>query len=309
MVAGVSQFVTWPAGKPAEPSQVIGIAATLIVALGGLYTLWTEQDAAKALRVADKALEGAQEAKAELRNLGSFFTDFDRLSETYRLCLTLRGSLEQASVGVVGDIDDQLRALFDLVGRPLAIAAGFAQSDRWTIGLYRAQPSSELGKAEMKCIAHRRALPCELHEARTWPEGVGIAGIAYSNAREVVIPDLQAEGMQAVFGPRDQTKTYDAQRYVSMVAVPIMVAGREKPWGVVAATSDRQGHFSADSEPGFKTDEPIRAVAAFIALAVAMRETTVRAHASSPATVPPTPASTTGRWGNVSLGSTRGGKG
>ena len=304
-LAGIAQFVTWPDGNSPEPWQVVGIAATFIVALGGIYSLFTEQDAANAVREAERAVEAAQEFRAQIKDFEGLFAEYDRLAETYRLCLMLRSALEQAGVGFVGDTDTQLFELFDMVGRHLAIAAGFAQADRWTIGLYKAQPSAEVGKAELRCIAQRRALPCDLTEARIWPEGVGIAGIAYTNGREVIIPDLRTDGMQAVFGPRNQSKKYDAEPYASMVAVPINVAGHEKPWGVVTATSDRVGHFSSDGDPGFKTDEPIRAFAAFVALAVAMRETISRAHAAPPIETSPEPANLDRGWRSDSVRSSR----
>jgi hypothetical protein len=305
LVAGIAQFVTWPDGTPAAPAQVVGIAATFIVALGGLYSWWTESDAADALRVAEKAVDGVRDAQSKLREFEPFFSAFDRMSETYSFCLTFRHALEQASVGVTGDIDDHLRTLLKQIERSLVIAAGFEQADRYTIVLYRAVPAAEAGKFDLKPIAHKRALECDLAVARTWPEGVGIAGIAYTNGREVIIPDLLAEGMQAVFGPRGQSKDSDSERYISMVAVPIVVAGNDRPWGVLAATSDQAEHFCAEGAPGFKTDEPIRTAAAFFELAIAMRETMSRSSISPPSTVVRRPTSPLGRNG-VSDRSTRG---
>lgn len=272
LVAGVAQFVTWPANGHPSTAQIAGIGACLAVFVGGLFVLFTEQDAAEAVKVADKAVEAAREAEDRLNDITELANEMERLAETYQLCLTMRGALEQSGVGSVGTIDDSMVALFDIIARPLSIACGFAQSDRWTIGIYKAVNGAEAGKAELRCIAHDRAIKCEIGEARSWPEGVGIAGIAYTNKREIVIPDLREEGVKAVFGPRDHVRPYDADRYVSMVSVPIIVAGREKPWGVVNATSDQAGHFAASKSPGFKYDEPIRALAAFAALAVAMRD-------------------------------------
>ncbi|WP_156397273.1 MULTISPECIES: hypothetical protein [unclassified Sphingomonas] len=275
-IAGICQFTTWGSGTPSS-SSILGIAACVVVFAGGIYVLATEQDAAQAIEVADSAVEEVRAASARFDELDEFFEAYGRLIEIYQICLSMRGGIEQAVIGSP-NIDQLVVTLFDLVSRQISIAAGFQQADRWTIGVYKAVPSANPDRADLKCIAQERALKCELYEARMWPEGVGIAGIAYSNAREIVLPDLQAEGMQGVFGPKGHQRTYDAERYVSMVAVPIQVAGHAKPWGVVTATSDRAGHFAAASNPGIKTDEPIRAVAAFIGLAVAMWDGIQRTH-------------------------------
>jgi hypothetical protein len=268
LIAGICQFTTWGSGQPST-SSILGILACIVVFAGGIYVLATEQDAASAIEVADAAVEEVRAASARFDELDEFFEAYSRLIEIYQICLSMRGGIEQAVIGVPS-LDELITRLFDLVSRQISIAAGFQQADRWTLGVYKAVPSDKPDRADLKCIAQERAIKCELHEARIWPEGVGIAGIAYSNGREIVLPDLRAEGMQAVFGPKGHQRTYDSDRYISMVAVPIMVAGQAKPWGVVTATSDRAGHFTAASNPGIKTDEPIRAVAAFFGLAVAV---------------------------------------
>lgn len=280
LVAGAAQFWTWPRGQAPSVEQVIGIAACTAVFIGGLFVASTESDAAEAIEVATKALDAARESQAQFDSVNELFESYERLAQTYQICLSLRGMIEQGSIGTVGDTSEVIRTMFEQVVRELVIAAGFAQADRWTLGIYRATPTPGSERATLKCIAHDRAIKCSVNDARAWPEGVGIAGIAYTNAREIVVPDLRAEGMAAVFGPKDLVREYDAERYVSMVAVPIMVAGYEKPWGVVNATSDRAGHFSANSAPGFKPDEPIRALAAFVAMAVANLDAAARAPSS-----------------------------
>lgn len=281
LVAGVAQFCTWPTGGSPDAAQVAGMLATAVVAVGGLYVTFTEADAATAVATAEKAMDVAQQMEAAFDDVDEFFDDSARLAETYQLCLTMRGAIEQSALGFTGGIKGLVGNLFDLASRPLTVAIGFNQSDRWTLGVYMAMPAAEAGKVQLKTVAQKRAIECGLDDARIWPEGVGIAGICYTNSREIVLPDLRAEGMRAVFGPRNLTRQYDTERYVSMVAVPVKVSGREKPWGVIVATSDQAGHFSADTQPGFKNDEPVRALAAFIALAVAMMDAQDRARSTS----------------------------
>lgn len=275
-VAGVAQFATWAADKSPEPWQIIGIVATIGVLIGGVFVLATERDAADALDVADRAMDEIREYESRIEDLENYINSCNRAVVTYQTCLAIRGAIEQSTVGTSGTIDNLLIRIFQLVSRQLAIAADFHQSDTWTIGVYKAIPTAQSDRFALKCIVHRRAIECKIEDARVWPEGVGIAGICFSNEKEIVIPDMHIEGISAIFGPRDLARAYDGQRYASMVSVPIMVAGRQRPWGVVNATSNRSGHFSTESGPGFKTDEPIRALAAFIALAIATDDARLR---------------------------------
>ena len=114
----------------------------------------------------------------------------------------------------------------------------------------------------LRCIAHLRKIPCEIGEARAWPEGVGVAGIAYSMNHEIIIQDMSSADALAMFDLKTLTREYDKVRYASMVAVPINVGTNPKPWGVAVVTSDRANHFSSEPSYGVATAEPIRAIAA-----------------------------------------------
>ena len=289
LAAGIAQFCTWPLGGKPDAAQLVGIIATGIVFIGGLFILLTEQDAATAIKTADEALAKAEDLAAEAATIEAFFDANDRLSATFQAALSLRSAFEQALNPTPADVDMLITTAFDTVKRQLAVAAGFRQSDRWIIGVYRSELDTVTGRDQLRCLVHDRAIPCQVGQARSWPEGVGIAGIAYTNRREVVIPDLRAEGMQAIFGPQGFSNPFDADRYISMVSVPILVAGRSKPWGVVNATNDQADHFSADGRAGFKNDEPIRMLAAFCALAVAMYDAVDKARGASSS--PPAPVS------------------
>lgn len=130
------------------------------------------------------------------------------------------------------------------------------------------------GRCELVCVATKRAINCDLNEARRWKEGTGIAGVSFSVRDEVIIPDLQSEGISTVFGSAsNETRHYDNERYRSMVAVPIMVGKSEEPWGVVAATNDRVAHFSVAQENGLANHEGARALANMAALAISLCRT------------------------------------
>jgi hypothetical protein len=131
-----------------------------------------------------------------------------------------------------------------------------------------ARSQKESDKALLECIAHARKIQCDLSNARAWPEGVGVAGVAFSMKNEITIPDMNAAELGTVFKLNAEARTYDYARYRSMVAVPIRVGSDDIPWGVAVVTSDKPHHFNVEPSDGVPTSEPIRAIAAMAALAV-----------------------------------------
>ena len=121
---------------------------------------------------------------------------------------------------------------------------------------------------DRRCVAHARKIQCNIAEARQWEEGVGVAGVSYSMGNEIIIPDMSAPELGTVFNLNNNCRDYDAERYRSMVAVPIRVGANSVPWGVAVVTTDQPHHFSVQSSDGVPTCEPIRAIAAMAALAV-----------------------------------------
>lgn len=149
---------------------------------------------------------------------------------------------------------------------------GFEISDMWTICVYRAEPNASGGRDSLRCVAHNRAIQCEISEARVWDEGVGVSGISYANQREIIVPDLSSANLGSMFNLAGGARPYDGDRYRSIVCVPVVIHGQGKPWGVVVATSDRVNHFNTDEDGGPKAIEPARLLAAMVALAVVLCE-------------------------------------
>jgi hypothetical protein len=270
-VAGIAQFVQFPPTGP-EPWQIVGIFASMIVAIGGVFVLITEQDATKQLSLAHKALEAARDAEARYEIIDDLESDIVRLIELFQSMSVMRSAIERLASAGISDENDIAAKILKASERSLAIAMDFAQSDQWTIGIYRAVPcTAEENRAWLECIAHKRAIECNPSEARRWKEGTGIMGVSYANGDEIIVPDLQADGMSAVFGTSaNEPRAYDNERYRSMVAVPIKVHGMSKPWGVVTATNDRVGHFTPNDDTGVRPDEGARALAGMVALAIAV---------------------------------------
>lgn len=268
-IVAVAQLAQVPANGSLTTWQIAGIFSSIIVAVGAVFIALTEDDASEELAIASKAIEEARALEDSYEGLEVIFGSLDRTIELFRGTMAMRGAIE--ALIATGVIDEAAAAdsVVKASGRSLAIAMDFAQSDQWTICVYQAiaQPN---GRVKLRCAAHKRAIECDIANAREWDEGVGVAGVSFANVGEIIIPDMLADGFQTVFiSPMAETREYDDDRYRSIVSVPIAVDGIERPWGVVVCSSDQPGHFSPDGTTGTKTHEGARALAGMIALAIA----------------------------------------
>jgi GAF domain-containing protein len=265
LIAGVAQFLQIPPGQSPTTAQVIGIAATVVVFLGSIFVMIIDEDASEELAAARRAQEEFRELIDELDALPDYEAAIDRQIYLYQSMSVMRSTLERSVVSG-DDLLGTVKLMVELTERLLPVALGFKQSDRWTICVYQAEATGT-GRDRLVCVAHHRAIRCDVSEARCWDEGVGVAGIAYANRQEVVVPDMQAAGLGSVFNIAAGARDYDEDRYRSIAAVPVRVDGRDKPWGVVVATNDRYGHFSLEEDLGAQTVEGVRLLAGMVALA------------------------------------------
>ena len=139
--------------------------------------------------------------------------------------------------------------------------------DFWTVCIYELICE----RRELRCIAHQRSVDCSIENARLWPVGVGIGGIAAARKVAVVCPDLYARdaGTALHLAEEMAEKDTDREHYRSMMAVPIMVGPENNLWGVVVATSSKPSHFGGKAL-GLEPEETVRALAGIVALAVAV---------------------------------------
>ena len=273
-VAIVAQFMSVPSGEPFGGWQIAGIAAAVVAGFGAIFVVLTEEDASADLENARAAIEEARNHERDYDDILTDFSKFERelqrAIELYSSVNAMRGVVER----VLGSRQRDELAIVPLLmmaaKRPLPIALGFEQSHRWTVCIYRAEADSDTNKTMLRCVAHLRSIDCDISQARSWPEGVGVAGIAYAKNSELIVPDMADPALGTVFNLRaDLTRPYDAERYRSFAIVPIGVDRDEKPWGVIIGTTDQPSHFNSGEETGLRTTEGIRAVAGMVALAVA----------------------------------------
>jgi hypothetical protein len=267
LVAAVAQLVTQPKGW-----DFAGIAGALIAAIGGGALAYTEKDASKELEAARAAIEIGRDLQREAEKINLITSDVKRAFELYTAMKTMREIVEQHASISGSSVQDIIDNFYELASRSLLIAIGFDLEEHWTVCVYRADPVAE-GRKELVCIQHERSEKCNIKSARKWPEGIGVAGYAYTNGKSVFVPDLVSPELGSTFDLGTKAKEYDHVRYRSIGAVPIRVAGATPPWGVVVATSSRPGHFAGKSKPGgVQPEEGVRALAGMVALAISVKQ-------------------------------------
>jgi hypothetical protein len=248
----------WPFVGKVSCALIFLVAMTLLIGDG---------DPTAELRKAHIALNKAEELELYRPNVDANLREISRLSYLFVSIQIMRSIIEQSLRQRVANCDLVIDLLFTMSKQPLPIAMNFDISDEWTICVYKAE--QRVGAPDqLRCIAHNRAINCDLSTARMWSEGVGVAGISYANRREVIVPDLRADNLGNLFNVDQNQRSYDENRYRSFAVVPISLEPSAKPWGVVVATSSKPGHFSPHSEPGLKTAEAVRNLAGMIALAI-----------------------------------------
>ena len=269
-VAGVCQYTTWPDQGSPSISQIIGIVATIVVFLASLISLMGKRGSTEVLSTAQRAVHQTEVLQERLDRGLREWPDVEAMVALHSATSLFRDVLESAAAQKAS-LSQVLENMVGVVERTLPAAAAFTYSDPWTICLYKADLiDSSNDRHELKLVEHLRAIKCDKSSARAWPEGRGVSGVAFSNSSEIQIPDMTEASAVALYQSAGNVKSYDADRYRSMIVVPIKVQGMSKPWGVVAATSSSSYHFNDDDETGLKPAEAIRALANYAALAVAM---------------------------------------
>lgn len=251
---------------------IISIVAASLVLLGGLFVLWTENDPTKTLDTAREALEAAREFEQEKADFEGNITwlskEVTRGLELYNSMDVMRGAIEQSLDLGGASAAGIMQTCLVAARKSLHVAFDFQIGDMWTICIYEANRDTNAGRVLLHCVAHDRTIQCSLTEARVWQEGIGVVGVAYSRANEIILPDMFAPELGTAFDLGEKARPYDRERYRSMAAIPIIVGAGAAPWGVAIATSSRPGHFHNEPVGGVATAEPIRAIAAMAALAV-----------------------------------------
>lgn len=273
-VAGVAQFAALQRGETLTPWNIAGIGSAILVFLGGIYLAARGKDLSQELELARSSVVTLRDREREIDEKNNWVdvivADLHRATDLYHGTLLMRGALEYQMSNGSGVTEDELVELLVKVSEDRNLSAlGFSVGAFWTFGIYKAEKDQATGRTELRLVSTRRTENCDTAKARTWAESVGVCGLCYARKREVIVPDLTAPELGTIQDLDGSGKPTDADRYKSVVGVPIIVGQSQTPWGVVMATSNRAKHFEV-AEPGVQAAEGARAVAAMIALALAV---------------------------------------
>lgn len=283
LIAGLSSFFLDTDAQVLAPStwekgQIWGMIGTLAVFLGALYMAFTEEDSG-AVYDAQEAINKANALKVREADLYGHIEAFAEAAEQLRSLVvaygSARGFLEQAASNRITDEVQIIRVCLDAMENDLLISAGFEMEDTWTICVYQRARRQDDETEYLELVAHSRKIKCNLRDARRWPIGVGVGGMALAKDAEVVAPDIIAPGAGNLFKLDGEfVRERDLERYRSMMAVPVNVDGDEKPWGIVLVSSDRADHFGAPPDKAHgvmvRPEQTVRTLASVIALCVAI---------------------------------------
>jgi hypothetical protein len=269
-------------GEQFRAWNVIGMSAAVLAAIGAVFIAVTEQDASKDLEAARAALERAREFEEDIEAYNRAAEETRRAVELYTAMNEMRQVIAQAVHNPNVDTVKAIELCLQTARRSLLIAFGFELEGHWTLAIYIAEKNQRTNKDQLRLIAHERSIPCPIGDGRIWPEGVGVGGVAYAKAAEVIVPDLGASELGSVFNLGTLQKADDYDRYRSVAAVPISIEPASPPWGIAIATSDRPEHFGIGGKPGVQTAEALRALAGMVALAVKVTSSTVGTSPASP---------------------------
>lgn len=265
-IAGFAQFAALPEGELPFWNGV-GMFATAIVALGGIYVVVTDVDTTDELNKARRAVEAARSLRAELQSTLFVFANLRQTTHLYFAVREMRNVIERSIYQAKVDETAAIQLCLDSAERSLKLAFDFSLQHHWTVSVYKADRKT-CYPAQLTCVAHLRSVKCKIDDARSWPEGIGVTGIAYARGTEVVIPDLAAPELGSLHDITKNSKPEDGTRYRSIIGVPIVLGEKnDDKWGMVVATSDQPQHFRVGfAGADIPTTEPARAVAAMIAL-------------------------------------------
>lgn len=281
LIAGVGSLGAGGFQWPPSLWVIAAVGGFLLAALGAVVVHITEDTTDHLSQAMDGLLvtEGAQAAYDELTEDYLYYRERSlQLSSLYLAYNSARSVLEKALSDDSLEEAKLIDTLITVMRHDLRIALGFQIGHIWTLVVYKAELDQADGKTYLRCLAHDRAIDCEVTNARRWREGVGVAGMALAKDDEVAAPDIMDPAAISLFGLNNGVlKPQDRERYRSMFAVPVRVGSDPTPWGVVLASSSLPEHFQAPELQNGVDEctmdghwaEAVRAVAGLVAVGVA----------------------------------------
>ena len=251
---------------------VLAFAGTLLLARFDFRKLELINEMVEAEAIAEQAIAIGRTLEADLRQLKEEGETVDRRRLALRQVNDITRELaEQAAIAEVAEFRAAAMIMLEFAIIPIGTSIGFAQDERWAISIFKIEKngSDEVLRRVTGIRAERLQ---EQANAREWRLNEGLVGTVWATKRDAIIKDYRDARVPQDYPMPDELKRdYDADRYRSMAAVPIIVGPQKEIWGVVAASSDVTGRFTRDPQND-KTQavDTIRALSRASALLVAI---------------------------------------
>jgi hypothetical protein len=221
------------------------------------------------IAAADRALEVSEQHHIYLDVLETAQAIIDRMVAIYLNYEEMNGIIKAAIIAIRNGSEEVnlMHALSTtlLVGeRNIKIVAGLTDDKYWAINVYVAE-KDPLGNIVLRCCASTTPFPSEDRRTLIWLNGVGVVGVSYENACEIIVADLNADYR---FSSRELIQHDDEARCRSVITAPIFTEVDAQPWGVVSIASEDVNHFVETEQPGVWPTEVARALADAISLLV-----------------------------------------
>lgn len=271
--AGAAQFIDPPTAGQFDWAKFLGFGGVIAATLGGFWGVFREKSTAAALDEARQAIDEARNAQASDFKTKSYIAELNdklrRMAHLHTAHLSMREAVEQCMALSAKDEAGAADIVLQSAALPIRSAIDFQMDEAWTVSVYQAQTGTN--GVELVCVAADRFDTRGAKMTRSWPLGVGHTGATFAKADETVVPDLAALELGTLDRlPASISHPTDSQRYRSIAAIPVRVAGEVTPWGVVVTTSDRPHRFTLQhDEKGSLSAEVARTLAGMVALAVA----------------------------------------
>lgn len=232
--------------------------------IGGVVIAFTDDGEPGALHDAAEALNELRACDEQIDELEAEFTWITRL---YALSQFYRELIEAAFLqgSVTAEVQKSRRAtMLDqlLADKRTLMDIG---DERWNFAIYLYNPAT----GTLECDICRRLNRAEEEaEHRTWSPGEGHIGLAFQTKRRIIAANTSDPEASALFdAPESKRRDTDRDLYKSIASIPISL-NDEQPVGVLVATTDVEGRFSAarNEDGGRDSVEPLRQLASALAL-------------------------------------------
>lgn len=269
-IAAMAQFLTLQPGESLTSWGYIGVFSAVLILIGGAYSIITDRGAGTEIETARRAVSIAQEYDDWSRHFDYLARQLDRATELYQAMTQMAQAIGIFNMLGLSDEDEVVNLLFELGDPVLILAFDFEATEHWTFSVYRADDDPDCCTILSPISSRRSDRAFDARKARSWPVGVGFAGISFARGGELIIGDISNKALGNFDNlPEYLAKEDDQTKYRSIASVPIFVGGEK--WGVVVATSNTPGRFDSLEDPGVRRAEAVRALAEMIALALATR--------------------------------------